>query len=108
MNIPPARHCKYCRFYHGVNNIVCAIHPYGPDSKVCSDFVPESNELAESSRSSWSISQFDNRKGWQKLLLAGLLAFGVANGFVVWLTSDFPQPAVNSTSKSEFMRQRTR
>jgi hypothetical protein len=32
--------CKRCRFYYGADDIVCAIHPYGPGGNTCIDFQP--------------------------------------------------------------------
>ncbi len=69
-----ASYCKRCIFYHGNNQVVCGIHPYGPDSKTCSDYVPQVNKLEQGqTRRSWSISQFHDYKGWKKLLMLGLL-----------------------------------
>ncbi len=35
--------CHSCRFHHGKNGVVCAVHPNGPDGDTCGDWesVPE-------------------------------------------------------------------
>ena len=30
--------CRNCRYYHGRDEIVCALHPYGPSSENCFDY----------------------------------------------------------------------
>jgi len=30
--------CQECSFYHGNNNIICTLHPYGPGDKTCLDW----------------------------------------------------------------------
>lgn len=39
------RYCRGCRFYHGRDNVVCGVHPYGKESSSCLDFVPQVDGL---------------------------------------------------------------
>jgi len=80
MNITPPRYCKRCQFYHGANQVVCGLHPYGPDSKTCSDYVPKAKGLEQCQIiRDCSIRQFHDWK-WQKImilwLIMGILGFG--------------------------------
>ena len=34
---PPA--CNGCRYYHGNSQLICAIHPYGPENDDCRDWA---------------------------------------------------------------------
>jgi len=75
MNNTPIPDCKRCHFYHGANRVVCALHPYGPDSETCSDYVPKTRGLNQSqtSRDRWSIHQFYNWKVWREILMLWML-----------------------------------
>ncbi len=107
MNITPAPYCKHCQFYHGANSVVCGLHPYGPDSETCSDYVSKVSSLNQGkiSRDSWSIRQFHNWKGWQKLLMLGLL-LGTVGSFCVlsWLATHPTNRATKTTTKSGLVR----
>lgn len=35
---PPLKECQSCRFWHGKNNIVCAVRPSGYEGDDCTDF----------------------------------------------------------------------
>lgn len=35
---PPLKQCGNCKFYHGKNRIVCAVHPEGYEGDFCADF----------------------------------------------------------------------
>lgn len=32
------QYCKGCRFYHGRNNLICAVHPSGIETDTCNDW----------------------------------------------------------------------
>lgn len=36
--LSPSKQCQSCRFWHGKNNVVCAVHPSGYEGDFCTDF----------------------------------------------------------------------
>lgn len=90
-----ALNCKHCRFYHGANKLVCAVHPDGPVSDPCGDFAPvvsggdpppplKVNHLND-------LSQL--RRLRKRLLVAALLLSCIGFGLGFW------QAAIHSPPK---------
>jgi len=102
MNITPASYCKRCQFYHGTNQVVCGLNPYGPDSKKCSDYVPKARGLNQwqITRDSCSIRQFHDWKFWQKILMLGLLMGIFGSGCVLGrLSTHTTAPTTKTTTR---------
>lgn len=97
----PASYCNRCRFYHGDHRVVCALHPYGPDSKSCSDYAPKASFLNSTDRDGWNIYHFRNWKRWQMLLILGFLGFGFV---LAWLDTLPTEPTTNRLDKSGWVR----
>jgi hypothetical protein len=110
MNVTSIPSCQCCQFYHGVNQVVCGPHPYGPDSETCSDYMPKVSSLNQdqSSRDRWSNQPCPNWKFWQQFLLMvlGILVGVLGSGcLAVWLTTYDPTaPTTKTISKSEWVR----
>jgi len=102
MNNTPIPDCKRCHFYHGDNGVVCALHPYGPDSETCSDYVPKTRGLNQSQtiRDRWSIHQFYNWKVWREILMLWMLVGIFGTGCVLgWLTT-YPTASTIKTTNN--------
>lgn len=87
MNSTPLPCCKHCRFYHGADRLVCAVHPEGPDSDHCLDFesrpAGQHPALAPKARTVQTAQPWDVRR---KLLIASLLAACFGYGVALWWT----------------------
>lgn len=85
MNSTPLPCCKHCRFYHGADRLVCAVHPDGPDSERCLDFEarPAGQHPAVDSKARLihASRPWDARR---KLLIASLLAACFGYGVALW------------------------
>lgn len=86
----PHSYCRRCRFYHGQDELVCAVHPYGPVKDTCSDFVPK---LSSPSFRNWHV--------WIKMLIISLLLFFVGYSFALWRMRNY-QPNI-PTHKAELL-----
>ena len=88
MNITPAFYCKYCRFYHGFNQVVCGFHPYGPDGEACSDYVPKESELerGKTYTDKFSSDRSSNWIVWRQalVLVLGMLIGIFGSGCLAW------------------------
>jgi len=111
MNITPAPYCKRCRFYHGADKVVCGLHPYGPDSEVCSDYDSRTigPDKGPANRYIYNTRQYQDAKYWQSVLVLGLLlgAIGIG-GLQGWLVihrldpPTKPAPEVDGLDKLRF------
>jgi len=108
MKINPAPYCQRCQFYHGANQVVCGLHPYGPGSETCSDYAPKACGLNQSqtSRDRRNSRQSHDWKVWQQLLMLGMLAAIFGSGCLIgWLTTHYSiAPTTKTTTRTGLLR----
>ncbi len=86
--------CRGCRFYHGANGLVCAVHPYGSSSDTCVDFNPkveDKNQIGLNKKHP-TIADLQDLIMW---LFIYMLFFTYSIGLIVWLgkaSSDIQTP----------------
>lgn len=109
LNVNPVPYCQQCKFYHGANRVVCGPHPYGPDSKTCSDYMPKVSRLNQdkTNRNGWSRKHYPDWEFWRAFLVMvlGMLIGTLSSCFVAWwLTTHFPAPKTKTITKSGLMK----
>lgn len=106
MNVTPAGYCKRCQFYHGADKVVCGLHPYGPDTEICSDYEFKALGKGEAIRDTANTGHYYSGKDWQHVLmlsvLIGAITFGWAQGWL--LIYEKFDPPTKPTTRSGWVR----
>jgi hypothetical protein len=74
--------CQSCKNFYGEQNIICGMHPYGPESRYCPDFVSSplpkrSHNFKERGIIYWSYLRRHFFRYCLAFLVNGVFFFGV-------------------------------
>jgi hypothetical protein len=70
--------CQGCRYYHGADKMVCAVHPFGPEHNncndyTCDDFAQRAQEPSQQTSTKSGREDYTIRYGIQSFLYKSLL-----------------------------------
>jgi hypothetical protein len=76
--------CRGCRYYHGGDQLACAVHPYGPMHDFCADFVQKDQGKGRIIAGKIASCGLGINQGTKQILVDSLVLIGYI-GALAWM-----------------------